>query len=109
MSVGSFHDTGMGIRIRPLLLHVTAMPGWRGVDCVLTEMPTNDAAVPKDQLRRGISDVVADEDEVTILNTVRAPGRGSAHDRLHPLRPIGHHRRPAVTPPQGSVEAESSG
>ena len=38
---------------------------------VLTDLPTNDAAVPQDQLPSCITDVIAAEDDVTILNTVR--------------------------------------
>ena len=58
------------------------MSEWHGFDVevtgltgkrlrVLTDLPTNDAAVPQDQLPRGITDVIADEDDVTIFSTVR--------------------------------------
>ena len=46
---------------------------------VLTDLPTNDAAVPQDQLPQGITDVIADEDEVTVLNTVRVHPVGDPH------------------------------
>lgn len=38
---------------------------------VLTDLPTDDAAVPQDQLPRGITDVIADDDEVSMNLTVR--------------------------------------
>lgn len=38
---------------------------------VLTDLPTDDAAVPQDQLPRGIIDVVSTDDEVTVNLTVR--------------------------------------
>jgi hypothetical protein len=61
---------------------VAEMTGWHrfAVDAtglkgkrlrVLTDLPTDDAAVPQDQLARGITDVITDDDEVSVNLTVR--------------------------------------
>lgn len=46
---------------------------------VLADLPTNDAAVPQGQLPSGITDVMADEDDVTIFSTVRVHPVGDPH------------------------------
>jgi hypothetical protein len=38
---------------------------------IVTDLPTDDAAVPQDQLPHGITDVIADDDEVSVNLTVR--------------------------------------